>query len=1176
MPPDIWPPGVSLHVATDVMTQARGKKTTGSPHNWPIMRALKKIAACLLKSFTFKNKARQKVQASVILLRITSVRGSMRHHLPAQCQPSVYAGPPLEPAHLQRHPADNLINQTRNVIFHTSTKPAPGMALSTAATAASRSMGCEPAPREAALVAPQTTPGLAQGHSKLIAKAAVNEVRMLLSDRPSGKTKWPAGTGLLDALTQSGALQRHAMRLFNNTAQPAQLKQLLQQSYAALLAAEAARHSIMSPMPQVLLLQHLAHVSAGDAGRALAALIVLQKSDFLPLAGNAHSFRAQLYPGIQCASSTQSQLDALSVAARLASSRVEFDTLLSVMKLPLSGPQRDSLKRLLEATADVECEQGRQVDILHHAMPAWLWRKTSTTTLAQTVLRIEVAALQRSGDMYAHLSAADKSALFSWHNGFRRSGAGSDLAQAQTRLYKMLKYIARANHKQDLLDVGFDRSKPLVSSKQIINARARIAAARLNQAIGRKKSPLTVLAPLGINNAMQKHPEDDLMLLYQSSATAVRLLHACLDEVLASTPQQAWREQLLDVHGALPSAVEHAAILAHWAGLLERYTPLGHHLDQAAVHVMADKIAAHYRVELLQPTIEAKLSHWIGRELKISDLQHWAQVHHAPLLHPARTQETELGRALRLAHDISSSSSRPRDLTTDGLHQFMRTYLQEHNVGNPVTLTNGSVIGLSTAPVSLSLAIINQALAPMLPATLAPRLDAHASRAHNAVVNFGSTTHGFEVFIGTQTQTSAALSASIDIRTGPFFSYIGGQAGAGATASVGANYIKTRGVMVRSLRQPNADGSAMDTAQARTDIVAFTDLMFAIAKGQYGSLHAEAVWKKIAERFFTSKSLSIGWHDQKQLTPHLTGTAGGYSRLGVGSDVVHNASTGLSLTHTLDWTPAGSNSRLEHSGASRMLRNTQFSRLHHVSTSGAASAGSAIPIHVTGADTKSLSLPQLSKMHNYLESDKGFSAIFRTLVTQGRLSETHTLRDLEQRDADAFAHALQEPACYAQYLQIFKGRYGTQHGEQKLEEFVAKIKNWAGAGQRYVMRSRLREDVRGRLDECLALANALYRQDAQNPALQELSPHMQQLLCDDASWMPIEIMALETQTARATMGINFGLQFAAQDAVVSERELSFVGLPLPLANDWVRATRAVAAPIEASATLQQTTPRSSN
>ena len=47
MPPDIWPPGVSLHVATDVMTQARGKKTTGSPHNWPIMRALKKIAACL-------------------------------------------------------------------------------------------------------------------------------------------------------------------------------------------------------------------------------------------------------------------------------------------------------------------------------------------------------------------------------------------------------------------------------------------------------------------------------------------------------------------------------------------------------------------------------------------------------------------------------------------------------------------------------------------------------------------------------------------------------------------------------------------------------------------------------------------------------------------------------------------------------------------------------------------------------------------------------------------------------------------------------------------------------------------------------------------------------------------------------------------------------------------------
>jgi hypothetical protein len=46
-------------------------------------------------------------------------------------------------------------------------------------------------------------------------------------------------------------------------------------------------------------------------------------------------------------------------------------------------------------------------------------------------------------------------------------------------------------------------------------------------------------------------------------------------------------------------------------------------------------------------------------------------------------------------------------------------------------------------------------------------------------------------------------------------------------------------------------------------------------------------------------------------------------------------------------------------------------------------------------------------------------------------------------------------------------------------------------------------------------------------------------------------MALEGQVARDSMGINFGVQWAAQEAVSSERELSYVALPFSVAGVWV-------------------------
>jgi len=1064
----------------------------------------------------------------------------------------------VEPALPSRQDAGKLISKTSNLIVRTWTKPEKGVTLSTAAMPKLPPL-CDwrPAQGEAMPILPKTGVQLDQRRARHVKQAVADQLQMLANvpAAQSAKSKSHANAVPVDAFMHVDGLENHATALFCKAGQTVPINQLLARIYIALAPVSAIGAAItvpgktvMSCTHHLLIVEHLAHVTEGDVERALAAFDALRQGSFL-------SFSAHTQPA---GPSAEAQSDALGVAAQLASTSTEFAALLRVMKPTLKAPQRDGVKRLLEAVAHIGHEQGRRASLCEYLELA----RAGEATLAQTVLSVEAAALQRGDHTYADLSAAEKAAVFAWRNGFRQSGAGSDLAKVQGRLSKMIKYVERAGHLQDLRNVGFDRSKPLASARKVVDAKIRMAAQRLNQALGRKKSPLAVLASLGINNAGLKNPLDDLLILHSSTETAINLLHAQLSEEIAQAPWQDWQRQLCDKHGQLPAVLEHHAILAYWRSLLKTQTPLGHKLDRSAIAHIAATMATEFDVAAALPVITGKLKHWIGRELNVNHLQDWAAAHHAVLAQPtpaAATEastasiETELGHALRLAHDISTSSCMPKDLSPDGLHQFIRTYLQEHNIGNPVTLSNGSVIGLSAAPLSLSIKHIVAAIQMIAPVAATPTVDARLSRARGAVINFGSTTHGLEMFVGTQVETSAALGAGIGIGTHPFFKYVGAQAWAGAAASFGVDHVNTRGVMVRAVRRENEDGSGLDTEQARAEMTAFTDLLFAIAKGEHGDLQADAVWQKIAVQFFESKSFSIGWHVQQALTPHLVGTAGVSLRAGAGSDSAHGASTGVSLSRSADFMPRGQNARKEQSGAQRLVRNTRFARTQQVYTIGAVGAGTSVPVHTVGVNTESLSLPQLSEVLNFQISDKGSGATLRTLLENGQLSTLFTFRDMEERDASKFISILGQPSCYAQYLQVFNARFGALHGKHKLDEFIARTKNWAGPGQQYVMRYQIRDDVRRKVDEFIAVANAIHKHNAYNPLLANIANAISYLLRDEASWVPHAIMALEAKMARDALGINYGLQLAAQDLALSNRELHFVAVPLPVSTAWSTA-----------------------
>lgn len=1040
-----------------------------------------------------------------------------------------------------------------------------------------------------------------------------------------------AGTEVLP-LTQTAGLNARIQQIFGSAGRDESRAALAEKLRAALELPETDRAAPASATElafthHTLIAERLAQVTGGDADRALAALDALTEGQFLPFptvafAAGTEPARLEQFLTLPRGRPTlaQPQLDALSTAARLASSPSGFEAVLRALKPTLPEERQPGFKRLLEAVATIEAEEGAKGrterhargDIASHTMLARALIEKNDASLAQEVLHIESAALEHPGAPYAALTVKEKAALFSWNNGFRERGDGTPLAKVQGRIAKMGKYVQRANHLQQLRNVSFERQDKVRSSLKVVDAQLRILAMRAQQSVGRKKVPFGGLRKFGVENNWLRHPDDDVKVLDDNAKTAIRQLREHYDEAVKDKRQ--FQRLLMDQRAKeLPAPVLHAALLEHWETQMERgqLRPLGIRLDSAALSTIAEKIAARYDVRASQSLIERRLKNWAGaklvrnglsmsyridRELTVQDLKKWAKGAHvatatltpigeaiangasprdarelstsaaaAATASPTHFEETEFGTALRKAMAVVDSSAIvPDDLTADGLHRFTRTYLLEHNWGNPVTASNGGTFGINTAAVSASIHELSQHL---LPVSAMPIFDLKLSRSNNAVLIFGSTTHGGEIFLGTQRQMAGSLGLGLSVVFGPKFlkKIIGQAAFSGELTPLAAEHVKTRGVMVRSLRLPNADRTAFDSAAARAELVKVNDLIWSIAKGEHGTLSPEQVWEKIAEHFFDSPTLSIGWQDQEALNLHHTANVAASARGGLAVNWVANqfsqseiARTAVGGSLTSDLTTVGANRRREDTGQNRLMRANQQWRITHMGALNATATTPTIPLSdAHGALTATLASGATQVAQTFQLSDRGFNATFRAILKTGKLSEPYTLREFEERQARAFVDFLTDPTRQAQFIQVFKAAFGEDNGEQEFGRFLQKTGNWAGPGQHYVTRYRILADERRALDELAATAHAIHERNPHDPLLRDIEKAMKARLENEDSWVPTQAYTLEGQTARDALGVNLGIQFNAQESVATDRELSVVAVPLPIAKEWTRARKDV-------------------
>ncbi|WP_343732533.1 hypothetical protein [Duganella sp.] len=1103
-------------------------------------------------------------------------------------------------AHTMPHPTPRREStQIASFFTRVQVKPGRGMHLPSAGA----TLAPAPAAQRGTPSAPPAGKALDKGllnsdHNKML-KTMRNAVTQIAPELPKPpKTGQPADS--LAALHDAGAMRQHIAGLFGaqrtalgvhiaGDSLTAALDAALQTPAPHRGAGPVDHPALSFPYSQHLMVgEHLAQACDGHAYRAAAALEVLRSAPQME----------QMLQGLASGQLDEAPLDALRTATGLAQTAPGFRALMTMMQPPLASERQAGFQRLLTAAGKV-AEEGAAahgVNALSGAASRAALKVNvghAHTTLAETVLTIEMGIhttphVAGAASPYAALAPADKGAVFAWKNGFRESGPGTELSKVQGRLAKIGKYVARAAKHEKNSAVAFNAKNPLKNGK-FVKARAKMVAASVNQVFGRKKSPLTPFRAMGVNNAGQGHPDDNITKLDSTVQTAMHELSGHLEAQLPAPGSPAHADMvrhLADPRQPLPPQLEKVALMNYVQRSMDQVRPLGHALGKEALMQVAIDIADHHGTPGATAAIAAKLAPWEGKSVTLPHLKQWAQDSGLAELQPApagasRTaqQETTFGKALRQANTLHDpATDRPRDMTPEGAHQYVRTFVQEHTWGGVVTAGSGGTVGVNLAPLSVPIKKLSGAVTKALTgvkASVAPVADVRYTQTRTAVLSVGTSHHGGELFVGTQKQHAGGfgggITASVRKGLGKLFSVQGG--GQGTVTPLAGDKGYTRGVMVRTARPENPDGQTFNSAGARDELTQFVDTMFTLAKGEGGAnLSPAATWEKIASEYLDSDTLSIGWQNQSAETLRHSAAASVNARASiVAHDEPYEAiGIGVSAGISADWASAANNKRTESTGAVRMVRNNHLSRLQVNGTLGMTTTAPTIPVEdgkgtmVTppdggkpqevGADPTSEALnlitPLAARQANYSLVDQGMNVTFRSVIDAGRLSETYTLREVEHRDAQHFKALLTEPSRQVQFEKVFEAVHGPAEARHELAKFVAKLDNWAGPGQHYTLRSRLRADVRKGLDESAALASTIHRRNPQDPALQQLSAHMMSRLSDENSWVPMQIQAFEAQTASDVGGLNFGAVLTANHTVSSDRELYATAAPPNMVRAW--------------------------
>lgn len=759
---------------------------------------------------------------------------------------------------------------------------------------------------------------------------------------------------------------------------------------------------------------------------------------------------------------------------------------------------------------------------------------SSATNFAQRVSDASAKLIHGVGP--ATLSAADKSDLVAWRNGFTDDAPGSELSQFKARLFKSLAWVDRMDD---------DRRATLPSNHKSPLSAARSGMAQGDRAVlaNEQKALMAELAKPAVNEVVQ--------------AVAVEMERLC-----GSTPPAeadagegtAHRPNALsDTHCqwiALRVALEdwmpehQAARQGHQLVLGREFSPAAIPGDVEQRIRKFTEDAAHKVTsgspEALEQAIANVRQHLGNVRLGFEDLHALANFLNVEQAEPFQ-KAMEAARKIATAPPLS-----PPDRSQQSVRAMLVDYLKTIPGGNTVRFSRGTTGGFSTKGITKALVKAKKRLLGV-PVAGNARVDLRYEKGREAAVSMSYPVHAAELFIGTEKRHRGRIGA------GCFFG-----AKLFKCCRTGANvdvnpYEHERtdatGIMVRIPRR-----TAAKDAEVRALFSRVTDFMFSAAdarrRSPEGMPDADALFHAFASEFYAEHDLSISWINQKTRAHRSEMSAGiGVSVTKLLNPSQHRASRqetgalGTSLGYSFEKQWLSTFKQLDATGTYRIanLREQKLSR--HKINLGLTTSAVTGTIGNTSADLFG---------GGAVVKERGTNVKLRLAIDRDNVLPTKSVADFEFDSFHDYARYVE--ATKQEWVKFFAYPHrndpdgGLAKGLKAVNDNLDTARLLDSPYNAFFVRRALTADAAKALNHLQQLS--LVTPQSETKLHEQLAASYTKTINAPNSWMPIGLRAYEKYSEADGFNVNAGLRLTQNTGLRVERQIVFDTIDAKLLKEY--------------------------
>ena len=759
---------------------------------------------------------------------------------------------------------------------------------------------------------------------------------------------------------------------------------------------------------------------------------------------------------------------------------------------------------------------------------------SSATNFAQRVSDASAKLIHGAGP--AALSAADKSDLVAWRNGFTDDAPGSELSQFKARLFKSLTWVDR---------MGEDRPATLPSHHKSPLSAARSGMAQGDRAVlaNEQKALIAELAKPAVNEVVQAVAAE-MERLYGSTPPA----ETASGEEAPPRPQA-----LSDTHCqwiALRVALEdwmpehQAARQGHQLVLGREFSPaaLPEAVEQRIRKFTEDAVhkVTSGSPEALEQAVANVRQHLGNVRLGFEDVHALANFLNVEQPEPFQ-HAMEAARKIATAPPLA-----PADRSQQSVRAMVVDYLKTIPGGNTVRFSRGTTGGFSTKGVTRALVNAKKRLMGV-PVAGNARIDLRYEKGREAAVSMSYPVHAAELFIGTEKRHRGRIGA------GCFFG-----AKLFKCCRTGANvdvnpYEHERtdasGIMVRIPRR-----TAAKDAEVRALFSRVTDFMFSAAdarrRSPEGMPDADALFHAFASEFYTEHDLSIGWINQK------TRAHRSEMSVGIGASVTkllnphqHNknqqetGAIGTSLSYSFEKQWLSTFKQLDATGTYRIanLREQKLSR-HKVnlglttSTVTGKTGNTSADLFGGGAVVK----------------EHGTNVKLRLAIDRDNVLPTKSVADFEFDSFHDYARYVE--ATKQEWVKFFAYPHrndpdgGQAKGLKAVNDNLDTARLLDSPYNAFFVRRALTTDAAKTLNQLQQLSQVTPQSETK--LHEQLAASYTKTINAPSSWMPIGLRAYEKYSEADGFNVNAGLRLTQNTGLKVERQIVFDTIDAKLLKEY--------------------------